>query len=214
MLPQLKNLIESDATKPLPEEVLNQLFTSGDHDKIILSFLRLIRARASKRFFKGGRFSFDDLFMNGYTGLIDSLKTYQPTKGRMTVWCYRYIDGYMQNSLKHKQDNDTVSENTETTSDDDGAQSLINTIADDTPNSFQIELISDDLDKVRQILTSDTSILSDLEKTVLNLRFGLTSPDQSPMTLDEIGTKLNYTKVGIKFMIERSLEKIHRQLAA
>lgn len=215
MLPELKTLLQSDTCRPLPEDARQTLFNQGRDEEITLSLLRLVNARASKRFFRDGKFSFDDLFMSGYIGLQASLKSYDPAKGGlMSVWAYRHIDGYMQNCMKHKHDNDCTSMETETTSgDDDESQKLINTLPAEDLNPEQLVCLTDEIKILMEILEPSNTLLTTMEKGVLGLYFGITTPDREPLTLEQIGNQLNnYTKAGILAIKNRAMIKIREEL--
>ncbi len=67
---------------------------------------------------------------------------------------------------------------------------------------FEVALTSMRLDELEEVM----GILSDREKTVITLRFGL--GDAQPTTLDEVGRKLNVTRERIRQIEARAIAKL------
>ncbi|MEC9374468.1 MAG: sigma-70 family RNA polymerase sigma factor [Planctomycetota bacterium] len=67
--------------------------------------------------------------------------------------------------------------------------------------------------EVRQIVMENRADLSDIERTIIEHRFGLESQtDEKPMTLEQIGQIIGVTKERVRQIQNKALEKIRIQL--
>ena len=208
MLPALEQHIET--CKPVfDQNEIEKLYANNDFEGLMNAGLRLVRARANIRYFPNGRFTYDDIFSAGIDGLQWAITSYNKEKGKYSVWIYRAIDGYMLNATwgAKYENNTTAAEGLQTDSDDDGSVNLVNNIEDERPTQEDFQLATDDSLLLMDIIFGEIpSDLSDLEKNVLILYFGLI--DDKRRTMDECAEKLNYSKPGIKAILDRSLAKL------
>jgi RNA polymerase primary sigma factor len=71
----------------------------------------------------------------------------------------------------------------------------------------------DTADEVREIVVSNRADLSDVEKTVLEHRFGLESGGhEKPMTLEQVGQIIGVTKERVRQIQNKAMEKIKSEL--
>lgn len=76
------------------------------------------------------------------------------------------------------------------------------------------EFQRDAADEVRRIVTENRAELSDIERTVIEHRFGLESPQaaEKPMTLEQVGQIIGVTKERVRQIQNKALEKIRVEL--
>jgi len=72
----------------------------------------------------------------------------------------------------------------------------------------------DAADEVRHIILDNRAELSDIERTVIEHRFGIESgqPDEKPMTLEQIGQIIGVTKERVRQIQNKALSKIRDEL--
>ncbi len=63
-------------------------------------------------------------------------------------------------------------------------------------------------DEVKRIVTDNDAELTDLEDTVIRRRFALDPADERPLTLEEVGRLVGFTKERVRQIQNRALEKI------
>lgn len=210
MLPALQQFIDSPECTPIFDQTLiEKLYAASDFEGLMKAGLKLVKARANARYFPNARFSYDDIFGAGIDGLTWAIQNFKAEKGKFTVWIYRAIDGYMLNATwgAKFENNTTSAEGLQSESDEDGAVNLVNNIEDQRPTQEDVQLASEDIQLLHGIIFGDIpSELSDLEKNVLILYFGLI--DDKRHTMDQAAEKLNYSKPGIRAILIRALEKI------
>lgn len=73
----------------------------------------------------------------------------------------------------------------------------------------------DAADEVRRIVLGNNADLTDVERTVIEHRFGLESGDlEKPMTLEQVGQIIGVTKERVRQIQNKAMEKIRLQLEA
>jgi RNA polymerase sigma factor (sigma-70 family) len=73
----------------------------------------------------------------------------------------------------------------------------------------------DAADEVKRIVLDNTADLTDVERTVIEHRFGLESGDlEKPMTLEQVGQIIGVTKERVRQIQNKAMEKIKLQLEA
>ncbi|HYF13528.1 MAG TPA: sigma-70 family RNA polymerase sigma factor [Phycisphaerales bacterium] len=73
----------------------------------------------------------------------------------------------------------------------------------------------DAAEEVRRIVTENRADLSDVERTVIEHRFGLeTNETEKPMTLEQVGQIIGVTKERVRQIQNKAMEKIRLQLEA
>lgn len=90
---------------------------------------------------------------------------------------------------------------------DGNTQSLGDTIEDNRFNPENDLLEADTLANLREALQC---VLSERERDILSLRFGLSSAEQSKMTLEEIGKRYGVTRECIRQAEIRALDKLRQ----
>lgn len=72
----------------------------------------------------------------------------------------------------------------------------------------------DAADEVRQIVMDNRADLTDVERTVIEHRFGLESGAEKPMTLEQVGQIIGVTKERVRQIQNKAMEKIRTELEA
>ncbi len=73
----------------------------------------------------------------------------------------------------------------------------------------------DAADEVRRIVTENSAELTDVERTVIEHRFGLEATDnEKPMTLEQVGQIIGVTKERVRQIQNKAMEKIRLRLEA
>lgn len=212
MLQALSNFIDSDKCMPIRDDaIVAELYAKQDFEALFNSGLKLVKARANARYYANLRFSYDDLFSAGMAGLIWAIKTWDASKGcKFSVWIYRAIDGYILNaSYGAKYENSTVAaESLQSDDNDEGKDTkVINNIPDTRLTQEELVVNDEDIQLLNKLMTGEVPCdLSDLEKSVLKLYFGL--GESGKHTMDQTAEILNYSKPGIRAILMRGLEKL------
>ena len=78
------------------------------------------------------------------------------------------------------------------------------------------EFERDAAEEVRRIVSENRADLSEIERTVIEHRFGLESPAaaEKPMTLEQVGQIIGVTKERVRQIQNKAMEKIRLQLEA
>ena len=195
--------------QPLTEEeeqyYLTQLKEGNQEAKDILikHNLRLVAHIAKK--FDGGNDDQDDLISIGTIGLIKGINTFNPQKKvKLATYVARCVENeilmYLRSQKKRRNE---ISLNESIGTDHDGnnisLRDVLGTegdlVAESVELSFEYELL---LHKLQY--------LSERERTVINLRFGLSNG--LPLTQKEIGEKLNISRSYVSRIEKRALEKL------
>jgi len=195
--------------QPLTEEeeqyYLTQLQEGNQEAKDILirHNLRLVAHIAKK--FDGGNDEQDDLISIGTIGLIKGINTFNPQKKvKLATYVARCVENeilmYLRSQKKRRNE---ISLNESIGTDHDGnnisLRDVLGTegdlVAESVELSFEYELL---LHKLQY--------LSERERTVINLRFGLSNG--LPLTQKEIGEKLNISRSYVSRIEKRALEKL------
>jgi len=195
--------------QPLTEEeeqyYLTQLQEGNQEAKDILikHNLRLVAHIAKK--FDGSNDEQDDLISIGTIGLIKGINTFNPQKKvKLATYVARCVENeilmYLRSQKKRRNE---ISLNESIGNDHDGnnisLRDVLGTegdlVAESVELSFEYELL---LHKLQY--------LSERERTVINLRFGLSNG--LPLTQKEIGEKLNISRSYVSRIEKRALEKL------
>lgn len=171
--------------------------------KLIEHNLRLV-AHISKKYYNG-QVDQDDLISIGTIGLIKAISTYNKSKGiKLATYSARCIENeilmYFRNIKKYSQDvfiNDTID-----TDKDGNSLTLLDVISDD------INII-DDIDlkiKLENLERYMAQVLSEREKTVLILRYGLYN--QAETTQRDVAKRLNISRSYVSRIEKKALSKL------
>jgi len=182
--------------RPLTEEEETELIDAWSlgnqpaRNRLVEHNLRLV-AHIAKKYTASER-SFDDLISIGTIGLIKAVDTYKRGKSvRLATYAAKCIENeilmYIRSSKKLRSE---VSLNEPLGTDKDGNEISFNDILGTDDDS-----IVDDLDHQFQVKTLHQAIetlLTDREKTVIILRFGLYGKD--PQTQNEVAELLGISR--------------------
>lgn len=189
-------------------QVISDLGTESDDEAratLIEHNLRLVVYIAKK--FDNTGVGVEDLISIGTIGLIKSINTFNPEKNiKLTTYASRCIENeilmYLRRNNRHKLE---VSIDEPLNVDWDGNELLLSDIL-----GTDEDIIYRDLENEveRKLLLHAVSKLSDRERMIINLRFGLGTRDGQEMTQKEVATLLGISQS----YISRLEKKIMRQL--
>ena len=195
----------------LNEDQKKELFTrirQGDRqarEEYIRGNLRLVLSVIRR--FSASNENVDDLFQIGCIGLIKSINTFNPEKNiKLATYASRCIENeilmYLRRNNKTKME---VSIDEPLNVDWDGNELLLSDILG-TDEDVIYRGIENEVE--RKLLMNAVSKLSNREKTIVRLRFGLGTPDGQEMTQKEVASFLGISQS----YISRLEKKIMRQL--
>lgn len=189
-------------------QVINDLGTEVDAEAkatLIEHNLRLVVYIAKK--FDNTGVGVEDLISIGTIGLIKSINTFNPERNiKLATYASRCIENeilmYLRRNSRHKQE---VSLDEPLNVDWDGNELLLSDIL-----GTEEDVIYRDIENVveRKLLLGAISKLSDRERMIINMRFGLGSREGREMTQKEVATLLGISQS----YISRLEKKIMRQL--
>lgn len=189
-------------------EVINDLGTEDDAEAkaiLIEHNLRLV-VYIAKRFDNTG-VGVEDLISIGTIGLIKSINTFKPERNiKLATYASRCIENeilmYLRRNSRIRQE---VSLDEPLNVDWDGNELLLSDIL-----GTEEDIIYRDIENEveRKLLLVAIGKLSDRERMIINLRFGLGSRDGQEMTQKEVATMLGISQS----YISRLEKKIMRQL--
>lgn len=189
-------------------EVINDLGTAGDAEAkaiLIEHNLRLVVYIAKK--FDNTGVGVEDLISIGTIGLIKSINTFKPERNiKLATYASRCIENeilmYLRRNSRIRQE---VSLDEPLNVDWDGNELLLSDIL-----GTEEDIIYRDIENEveRKLLLVAIGKLSDRERMIINLRFGLGSRDGQEMTQKEVATMLGISQS----YISRLEKKIMRQL--
>lgn len=188
--------------------VINDLGTEVDAEAkaiLIEHNLRLVVYIAKK--FDNTGVGVEDLISIGTIGLIKSINTFKPERNiKLATYASRCIENeilmYLRRNSRHKQE---VSLDEPLNVDWDGNELLLSDILG-TEEDVIYRNIENEVE--RKLLMGAVNKLSDREKMIINLRFGLGTKDGREMTQKEVATLLGISQS----YISRLEKKIMRQL--
>lgn len=189
-------------------QVISDLGTEVDAEAkaiLIEHNLRLVVYIAKK--FDNTGVGVEDLISIGTIGLIKSINTFNPERNiKLATYASRCIENeilmYLRRNSRHKQE---VSLDEPLNVDWDGNELLLSDIL-----GTEEDIIYRDIENEveRKLLLGAVSKLSDREKMIINLRFGLGNREGREMTQKEVATLLGISQS----YISRLEKKIMRQL--
>ena len=189
-------------------QVINDLGTEVDAEAkatLIEHNLRLV-VYIEKKFDNTG-VGVEDLISIGTIGLIKSINTFNPERNiKLATYASRCIENeilmYLRRNSRHKQE---VSLDEPLNVDWDGNELLLSDIL-----GTEEDVIYRDIENEveRKLLLGAISKLSDRERMIINMRFGLGSREGREMTQKEVATLLGISQS----YISRLEKKIMRQL--
>ena len=193
-------------------EVISDLGTEyEDEAKSILieHNLRLVVYIAKK--FDNTGVGVEDLISIGTIGLIKSINTFNPGKNiKLATYASRCIENeilmYLRRNNKTKLE---VSIDEPLNVDWDGNELLLSDILG-TDEDIIYRDIENEVE--RKLLLKAINKLSDREKTIINLRFGLGTPDGQEMTQKEVATLLGISQSYISRLEKKIMKRLKKEM--
>lgn len=165
------------------------------------------------RRFENTGINIEDLISIGTIGLIKAINTYQPAKNiKLATYASRCIENEILMHLRKTSNlKSEVSFDEPLNTDWDGNELLLSDILG-TDNDMVVKPIEDDVD--RQLLSSAIEKLSDRERLIITLRFGLDGlPERTQKEVaDQLGISQSYISRLEKRIISRLKREILRML--
>ncbi|MBR6770807.1 MAG: RNA polymerase sporulation sigma factor SigE [Lachnospiraceae bacterium] len=194
-------------------EVISDLGTEyEDEAKSILieHNLRLVVYIAKK--FDNTGVGVEDLISIGTIGLIKSINTFNPEKNiKLATYASRCIENeilmYLRRNNKTRME---VSIDEPLNVDWDGNELLLSDILG-TDEDVIYRDIENEVEK--KLLLKAISKLSDRERTIINLRFGLGTPDGKEMTQKEVAAFLGISQSYISRLEKKIMKRLKKELS-
>lgn len=193
-------------------EMIQNLITQDDQDaraSLIEHNLRLVVYIAKK--FDNTGVGVEDLISIGTIGLIKSVNTYNPGKNiKLATYASRCIENeilmYLRRNNKTKLE---VSIDEPLNVDWDGNELLLSDIL-----GTDEDVIYRDLENEveRNLLGKAIDKLSDREKTIINLRFGLNDKNGEEMTQKEVATLLGISQSYISRLEKKIMKRLKKEI--
>lgn len=182
-----------------------------EHAKAVLieHNLRLVVYIAKK--FDNTGVGVEDLISIGTIGLIKSINTYNPGKNiKLATYASRCIENeilmYLRRNNKTKLE---VSIDEPLNVDWDGNELLLSDILG-TDEDVIYKNIESEVE--RKLLISAINKLSEREKTIIRLRFGLSTPDGEEMTQKEVAALLGISQSYISRLEKKIMKRLKREM--
>ncbi len=228
MVPTIKNLLffnqgeihyigGADVLPPPLEaeeeaEVIRRLGDENDEgakSKLIEHNLRLVVYIAKK--FDNTGVGVEDLISIGTIGLIKAINSYKPDKNiKLATYASRCIENeilmYLRRNNKTKME---VSIDEPLNVDWDGNELLLSDILG-TDEDVIYRDIEDEVE--RKLLNKAISKLSDRERTIVDLRFGLTAADGAEMTQKEVADLLGISQSYISRLEKKIIKRLKKEI--
>jgi RNA polymerase sporulation-specific sigma factor len=193
-------------------EMIQSLVTQEDSEAratLIEHNLRLVVYIAKK--FDNTGVGVEDLISIGTIGLIKSVNTYNPEKNiKLATYASRCIENeilmYLRRNNKTKLE---VSIDEPLNVDWDGNELLLSDIL-----GTEEDVIYRDLENEveRKLLGKAIDKLSDREKTIINLRFGLNNKNGEEMTQKEVATLLGISQSYISRLEKKIMKRLKKEI--
>ena len=171
--------------------------------------LRLVVSIAKK--FDNTGVGVEDLISIGTIGLIKSINTFNPAKNiKLATYASRCIENeilmYLRRNNKTKLE---VSIDEPLNVDWDGNELLLSDIL-----GTDEDVIYRDLENEveRKLLLKAIDKLTEREKTIINLRFGLSSPDEKELTQKEVADLLGISQSYISRLEKKIMKRLKKEL--
>lgn len=194
------------------EEVISDLGTEMEKEAktiLIEHNLRLVVYIAKK--FDNTGVGVEDLISIGTIGLIKSINTFNPGKNiKLATYASRCIENeilmYLRRNNKTRLE---VSIDEPLNVDWDGNELLLSDIL-----GTDEDIIYRDLENEveRKLLKKAIGKLSERERTIINLRFGLSSADGEEMTQKEVASLLGISQSYISRLEKRIIKRLKREM--
>ena len=194
------------------QEVIEKLATEEDSQArttLIERNLRLVVYLAQK--FDHTGVGVEDLISIGTLGLIKSINTFNPQKNiKLATYASRCIENeilmYLRRNSKTKME---VSIDEPLNVDWDGNELLLSDVLG-TDEDVICKDIEDEVE--RKLLIKAISKLNTREKTIIELRFGLSNPDGEEMTQKEVADLLGISQSYISRLEKKIIKRLKKEI--
>lgn len=194
------------------QEVIEKLATEEDSQArttLIERNLRLVVYIAKK--FDNTGVGVEDLISIGTIGLIKSINTFNPQKNiKLATYASRCIENeilmYLRRNSKTKME---VSIDEPLNVDWDGNELLLSDVLG-TDEDVICKDIEDEVE--RKLLIKAISKLNTREKTIIELRFGLSNPDGDEMTQKEVADLLGISQSYISRLEKKIIKRLKKEI--
>ena len=171
--------------------------------------LRLVVYIAKK--FESTGIGIEDLISIGPIGLIKAVNTFSPCKGiKLATYASRCIENeilmYLRRNNKTRME---VSIDEPLNVDWDGNELLLSDILGTDEDIIYRDLESE---AEKSMLMKAVDRLSERERTIIDLRFGLNSPDGSEMTQKEVADLLGISQSYISRLEKKIMQRLKREM--
>lgn len=195
------------------EEIIQDLGTEMEKEAkaiLIEHNLRLVVYIAKK--FDNTGVGVEDLISIGTIGLIKSINTFNPDKNiKLATYASRCIENeilmYLRRNNKTRLE---VSIDEPLNVDWDGNELLLSDILG-TDEDVIYKDIENEVE--RKLLMKAMDKLSDRERTIINLRFGLNTPDGMEMTQKEVASLLGISQSYISRLEKKIIRRLKKEMA-
>lgn len=193
-------------------EIIHDLGTDYEDEAkslLIEHNLRLVVYIAKK--FDNTGVGVEDLISIGTIGLIKSINTFNPEKNiKLATYASRCIENeilmYLRRNNKTRME---VSIDEPLNVDWDGNELLLSDILG-TDEDVIYRDIENEVE--RKLLTRAINKLSERERTIINLRFGLNTPDGREMTQKEVASLLGISQSYISRLEKKIMKQLKREM--
>ncbi len=194
------------------QEVIEKLATEEDSQArttLIERNLRLVVYIAKK--FDNTGVGVEDLISIGTIGLIKSINTFNPQKNiKLATYASRCIENeilmYLRRNSKTKME---VSIDEPLNVDWDGNELLLSDVLG-TDEDVICKDIEDEVE--RKLLIKAISKLNTREKTIIELRFGLSNPDGEELTQKEVADLLGISQSYISRLEKKIIKRLKKEI--
>ena len=169
------------------KEMLNNLTDTNVKNKLIEHNLRLVVYIAKK--FENTGINIEDLISIGTIGLIKAVNTFKLDKNiKLATYASRCIENEILMFLRKNSNSKTeISIDEPLNVDWDGNELLLSDILGTDEDVIYKDI---ETEVERNLLQKAISKLTERERTIINLRFGLNTPDGHELTQKEVATLL------------------------
>ena len=195
------------------EEIIQDLGTEMEKEAkaiLIEHNLRLVVYIAKK--FDNTGVGVEDLISIGTIGLIKSINTFNPEKNiKLATYASRCIENeilmYLRRNNKTRLE---VSIDEPLNVDWDGNELLLSDILGTDEDVIYKDIESE---VERKLLMKAMNKLSERERTIINLRFGLNTPDGMEMTQKEVASLLGISQSYISRLEKKIIRRLKKEMA-
>ena len=193
-------------------EALNKFGTEEEKEakaELIEHNLRLVVYIAKK--FDNTSVGVEDLISIGTIGLIKAINTFNPTKNiKLATYASRCIENeilmYLRRTSKMKLE---VSIDEPLNVDWDGNELLLSDILGTDEDVIYRDMENE---AERRILRNAVAKLSERERTIVSLRFGLDTPDGQEMTQKEVAAYLGISQSYISRLEKKIMKRLKKEM--